>query len=76
MLKRISSKRVVQTTTAAHQQHTQSLDRALLQRYTEVISFRLEFEKVVHKHELTDHMDFNDDQVYKGLMNEVCQRRH
>lgn len=46
-------------------------DRALLERYTKIDFFRLEFEKIVHKHELIDHMKFNDDQIYKDLMNEV-----
>jgi hypothetical protein len=43
----------------------------LLERYTNIDSFRLELERLVRRHELTDHMLFNDDQKYKDLMNEV-----
>jgi hypothetical protein len=56
---------------AASQQPKQSLDRALLERYTKIEFFRLGLEKVVREHELTDHMSFNDDRIYKDLMNEV-----
>lgn len=50
---------------------SQSLDRSLLERYAKTDSFSLEFEKVVQKHESMDHMEFNNDITYKGLMNEV-----
>ncbi len=50
-----------------------SSSRALLERYTNVDSFRLEFEKLVREHELRDHKAFNNDNTYKDLMNEVRQ---
>ena len=47
------------------------MDRALLERYTKIEIFRLGLEKVVREHVLKDHMTFNDDQIYKDMMNEV-----
>ncbi len=64
-----------QTTLAAPQQPKQSLDHALLERYTKIEIFRLGLEKVVHEHALKDHMIFNDDRTYKDLMNEVLALR-
>ena len=53
------------------QQPAEFLDRRLLVRFTSIDSFSRELEKVVHEHELRDHMDFNDDNTYKTLLNEV-----
>ena len=43
----------------------------MFERYTNIEIFRLEFEKVVLEHESISHMEFNDDNTYKNLMNEV-----
>jgi hypothetical protein len=43
----------------------------LLESYANIDSFGREFKNVVHGHEQTDHMSFNDDENYKALMNEV-----
>ncbi len=49
-----------------------SADRsALLERCTEIGPFSLEFEKLVHAHELRAHEDYNQDETYKRLMNEA-----
>ncbi len=44
---------------------------ALLERCTEIGPFSLEFEKLVHAHELRAHEDYNQDETYKRLMNEA-----
>ncbi len=52
-----------------------SADRsALLERFTEIGPFSLEFEKLVHAHELRAHEDYNQDETYKRLMNEASQQ--
>ncbi len=61
----------MQSTNGAQSQLAQSLDRSLLERYAKTDSLSLEFDKVVQMHESMDHMKFNDDITYKGLMNEV-----
>ncbi len=58
-------------TFAVQFEKTKADQQLLLERYAKIDLFRLELEDVVHEHELKNHMDFNDDNTYKSLMNEV-----
>jgi hypothetical protein len=59
------------TASGSQQQPAQFLDRTLLERYASIDSLSLKLERLVLRHEQTDHMLFNNDDKYKALMNEV-----